>query len=72
MKSFVARPRSKAVGALEGTSAAPNGVIDVNLEATYHFDSRDSDHSGQFKRRIQEVDDFYLTVVSIVQPPPQQ
>jgi pimeloyl-ACP methyl ester carboxylesterase len=72
MKSFVARPRSKAVGALEGTSAAPNGVIDVNLEATYHFDSRDSDHSGQFKRRIQEVDDLYLTVVNIVQPSPQQ
>jgi hypothetical protein len=72
MKSFVARPRSKAVGALEGTSAAPNGVIDVNLEATYHFDGRDSDHSGQFKRRIQEVDDLYLTVVNIVQPPPQQ
>jgi pimeloyl-ACP methyl ester carboxylesterase len=72
MKSLVARPRSKAVGALEGASTAPNGIVDVDLEAAYRFDARDSDHGGQFNRRIQDVHDLYLTIVNVVQPPPQQ
>jgi hypothetical protein len=71
MKSLVARPRSKAVGALEGASTAPNGIVDVDLEAAYRFDARDSDHGGQFNRRIQDVHDLYLTIVNVVQPPPQ-
>ena len=74
MKSFVARPRSKAAGAVEGAGGNPNpaGMVDANLRTTYHFDTRDTDHSGQFNRRIQQVDDLYENILSVVQPPPPQ
>ena len=45
---------------------------DINLRATYHFGREDYDHSGQFNRRIQQVDDLYLNILNVVQPPPPQ
>ena len=71
-KSFVARPRSKAVGAVEGVpgNPSPSGMVDVNLRTTFHFGRDDFDHSGQFNRRIQQVDDLYQSVLDVVQPPP--
>lgn len=70
MKSFVARPRSKAVGAVEGTTAnpLPGGAIngDVNLRTDFGFGREDYDHSGQFNRRIQEVDELYSRIFDIV------
>lgn len=72
MKSFVARPRSKAAGAVEGASGNPNigGMDDVNLRITYGFGREDYDHSGQFTRRIQQLDDLYSNILNVVQPPP--
>ena len=74
MKAFVARPRSKAAGAVEGTLENPslNGMVNVNLRTTYQFGRENSDHSGQFNRRIQQVDDLYQHILNIVQPPPLQ
>jgi len=58
--SFVARPRSKAIGA-EPNSAVifPNSI---NLQTDYSFGPADSDHSGQFNRRIQQVSGIYKTI----------
>ena len=70
MKSFVARPRSRAVGAGEGTAANPlaSGPIraNVNMRTTFGFGREDYDHSGQFNRRIQQVYDLYGRVFDIV------
>ncbi len=54
---FVARPRTRAVGAEELAS----GVIDsrVNLKTQFGFDTRPGDHSGQYTRSIQVVWPFY-------------
>jgi pimeloyl-ACP methyl ester carboxylesterase len=42
MKSFVARPHSKAAGAVDGVGSNPNpsGMEGVNLRTAYHFDTR--------------------------------
>ena len=54
--SYVARPRSKAIGAEPNSASVfPNSI---NLGA-YGFGNTQEDHSGQFNRCIQEVADFY-------------
>ena len=55
--SFVARPRSKAAGA-EPHNATVFGSV-INLQATCNFGRLQTDHSGQFNRRIQELNEFY-------------
>jgi hypothetical protein len=41
----------------------------VNLNAApYNFDDRESDHSGQFNRRIQEVSELYRDIAAILKP----
>ena len=57
MKAFIARSRSKAVGATGTTGGAVSDA--VNLEVNYGFTGNDYDHSGQFNRPIQQVDDLY-------------
>ena len=56
--SYVARPRSKAIG------AEPNAFNvfqnSINLKG-YGFGSTRSDHSGQFNRNIQELNEFYMS-----------
>src|SRR5882724_6443983 len=61
MKAFVARSRTKAVGAF------PNGntvfTANVNLHSPpYNFGRQRLDHSGQFTRNIQEVDALYNAI----------
>jgi hypothetical protein len=68
MMAFVARPRSKAVGAV---GFAPNlkGAVETNKPSTsvmnhvdlrtYGFNEDRTDHSGQFNRPIQEVWGLY-------------
>ena len=58
MMAFIARPRSRAVGA-EGRTGSPirGGV---NLEgSSYGFGNKRYDHSGQFNRTIQVLQPFY-------------
>jgi hypothetical protein len=67
-KAFMARPRSKAIGAVDASLGnRPANMDHVNLNASpYSFDNRESDHSGQFNRRIQEVDELYRDVIAIL------
>ena len=68
MKAFIARPRSKAIGAVDDALGnRPQIMEHVNLNASpYNFDNRESDHSGQFNRRIQEVDELYLDIAALL------
>ena len=70
MKSFVARPRSKALGAVEGTPSNPLAASpitgSVNMRTFYGFGNQDFDHSGQFNRSIQELDGLYNRIFEIV------
>ncbi|MDQ3566315.1 MAG: alpha/beta hydrolase [Pseudomonadota bacterium] len=61
MMAFVARPRSKAVGADGATRGSVGSDVDLRDEE-YGFTSADYDHSGQFNRRIQVLSDFYRTL----------
>jgi alpha-tubulin suppressor-like RCC1 family protein len=61
IKAFVARSRTKAVGAF------PNGgeifTQNINLNSDpYNFGRERLDHSGQFTRDIQKVDALYKTI----------
>ena len=55
--SFVARSRTKAVGAEGGTGGSIDSV--VNLKATFNFGDTREEHSAQFNRNIQNVHEFY-------------
>jgi|GEM_PF-3891320 len=58
-----------AVGAADASLGnLPTIMQHVNLQ-DYGFDGRESDHSGQFNRRIQELDTLYLNILTTVQPP---
>ncbi len=68
MTAFVARSRSKAVGAVDASlQNRPANMEHVNLNASpYNFDNREDDHSGQFNRRIQEVNELYQDITAIL------
>ena len=73
IKAFIARPRSKAVGAVDASLGnRPSDMQHVNLnDAPYNFDDREGDHSGQFNRRTQEVDALYREIgvrAGVLQP----
>jgi hypothetical protein len=51
---FVARPRSKAVGAQGGVGQVVNGT-EVNINSSFGFGSESYDHSGEFNRNIQDA-----------------
>jgi pimeloyl-ACP methyl ester carboxylesterase len=64
---FVSRPRSKAVGALEGV----NGMIgggELDLKANFGFDTDSQDHSAQFNWSIQRVEPFYTAILTKLFP----
>ncbi len=58
MMSFIARSRTRAVGAQENVLGSIDAEIDLNL-APYNFDNDRYHHSGQFNLNIQELDAFY-------------
>ena len=60
--SFVARPRSKAVGATSSVGTP----IDIGPGSASDLGDTLSDHSGQFNRRIQEVQPFYDSLYDLV------
>lgn len=63
MKAFIARSRTKAVGAIDSVGS-PIGAS-VNLQDRYGFGSSRPDHSGQFTRRIQQVFGLYKEIHTI-------
>lgn len=63
--AFVARPRSKAAGALGATRGAIQS--DVSLRGTpYNFTNDPSEHGGQWGRPIQKAWDVYSALMDIV------
>jgi len=68
---FVARPRSKAVGAQAGVGNVVNGP-EYNLQSQLGFTAATYDHSGQFNRNIQttQVQGFYSRLLQNLFPPP--
>jgi pimeloyl-ACP methyl ester carboxylesterase len=66
--SFVARPRSQAVGAGNYIGTP----IDVGEGSTSAFSRERSDHSGQFNRNIQNLNPFYQQFVEQLRLTPNQ
>jgi hypothetical protein len=52
--AFVARPRSKAAGALAGVASQVDGG-DVDLTAQFNFENNYSEHSAEFNNTIQQL-----------------
>ena len=57
--SFVARPRSKAIGAEPSSTSVFPQSIDLQ---GYGFGGQQPDHGGQFNRGIQQLNDFYKII----------
>lgn len=60
--AFVARPRSKAVGTINGIGSSVN----VGSGSPSNFGDTQSDHSAQFNRPIQRVQSFYSLLYDVV------
>jgi hypothetical protein len=60
--SFVARPRSKAVGAQPGVEGVIQGGS-VDLKGNYGFDVDRNEHSAQFNWNIQRLSGFYAQLL---------
>jgi hypothetical protein len=58
--AFVARPRSRSAGAEENTAIV--FPLSLDLQITCNFGRQRDDHSGQFARRIQQLNNFYRRV----------
>jgi len=71
--SFVARPRSQAVGADPNSDAIFNGALPgsslYNLQTTDGFTNQLTDHSGQFNRNLYQVQSLYNQFEQIIAPP---
>lgn len=65
--SFVARSRSKALGAKAGVQGVIKANLDLGPGSPTDFGSTRSDHSGVFNRNIQDLQWFYQKVGDIIQ-----
>jgi hypothetical protein len=61
--AFVARPRSKAAGALKGVAGQVGGG-ELDLTAQYHFFGNANEHSAEFNWNIQRVGPFYTELMT--------
>ena len=68
--SFVARPRSQAVGADPNSPAVFGAANTTDLHATYGFGGAETDHSGQFLRDYDQVYPLYQQFETIIAPKP--
>jgi hypothetical protein len=64
--SFVARSRSKAVGATGGVGGIVNFNVDIGPGSGTNLQNVRSDHSGEFSRSIQQLQSFYGTLSDII------
>jgi hypothetical protein len=60
--AFLARTRTKAVGALQGVGGAISREINLGEGTIFNFSRERPDHSAQFNRNIQQTDAFYKEV----------
>ena len=68
--SFVARPRSKAVGAQPSVGGVIYVLSEVNLNVNFGFDNKWDEHSAQFNWNIQRLNTFYAELLSEIFPQP--
>jgi hypothetical protein len=61
MKAFVARSRTKALGAFPNGHTAFSRNVDLS-QPPYNFGRERPDHSGQFTRAIQNVDTIFEAI----------
>ena len=59
--AFIARTRTKAVGALAGVGGVISQEVQLNSN-TYQFGTTRPDHSAEFTRNIQVLQPFYRLV----------
>lgn len=64
--SFVARSRSKALGAKGGVHGVITENYDIGALSPTDLGEIRSDHSGEFTRRIQQLQPFYQKLSDIV------
>jgi hypothetical protein len=67
--AFCARPRSYAVGAQSGVLGVIHGD-ELDLTGQFQFGDSVADHSGQWKRSIQEVWNLYSILLDRLQGVP--
>jgi hypothetical protein len=60
--AFIARTRTKAVGALPGVGGVVSWEVNLGEGTRFNFSRDRSDHSAQFNRNIQQTDAFYKEV----------
>jgi len=63
--AFVARPRSEAAGANGSVGGSIGECYNVGGGSPSNFGLDQSDHSGQFSRRIQSTWSYYLILISV-------
>jgi hypothetical protein len=68
--AFVARSRSRAVGAQPGVSGAIDSTAQIELNTgTYGFGNDRTEHSGQFNYNIHKANPFYNSLLNALFPP---
>ena len=67
--SFVARPRSKAVGALPNVGGVIASAEQVDLKGNFGFDAGKNEHSAEFNWNIHQTRTFYESLLNSLLPP---
>ncbi|MDW8348638.1 MAG: hypothetical protein RML49_00010 [Verrucomicrobiae bacterium] len=66
--AFIARPRSQAVGSSANVGGSIHENVNIGPGSKSNFRDTESDHSGQFTRRIQQVQPFYDELIIKIRP----
>lgn len=64
--SFVARSRSKALGARGDVNGVIRENYDIGIGSPTDLRDKRPDHSGEFTRRIQQLQPFYQRLSDII------
>ena len=65
--AFIARSRSKALGAKEGVGGIVNFNVNIGPGSGTDLQDARPDHSGQFTRSIQQLHSFYGILFDIIE-----
>jgi hypothetical protein len=70
--SFIARSRSKALGAKENVKGSITHEVAIGPNTPTNLQNQRSDHSGEFTRPIQQLDAFYKEFIKDIGAAPIQ
>ncbi|HRG55179.1 MAG TPA: hypothetical protein PLG56_04010, partial [Lacunisphaera sp.] len=65
--AFIARSRSKALGAKDGVGGIVNFNVNIGPGSGTDLQDARPDHSGEFTRSIQQLQDFYRILFDIIE-----